>query len=311
MLVKSHKIERDLTVVSRDLMAALRDKQRQLITSKAIVTLLTSAFLFCGVFAFNVHAGSVAALRTYEKGVDALQEGNCNRSVVYFKKAVEIDPVDKTLRIGMFDFVYAPNTKLKDSEKRCTSPGGSPLNLPARQSATDPLVLPTPPPTTPSDRTQQGVVLKKELPAGREQPVKGTFDGNLGITLDGQSLTIEKDGSFSAVLTLKHGKDSILLEAQRGAAKEKSLNPLLPTPPAPEVATKSLSVSLPLTTLGLSAETAAKLNHTHGTLSVSGDVTYAGIERSEVLVTINKAVLSLGTDINIESHLPISVRLRF
>ncbi|KJU83991.1 hypothetical protein MBAV_003819 [Candidatus Magnetobacterium bavaricum] len=95
------------------------------------------------------------------------------------------------------------------------------------------------------------------------------------------------------MITLKPQKNNIVIQAKRDREK------------------KTPSVEFPLTSLGLSAETMTNENLSHATLSVSGNVAYAGIERDELQVTIDKSALSLGQDIKIESNLPITVKLRF
>ncbi|MBF0537811.1 MAG: hypothetical protein HQL03_06105 [Nitrospirae bacterium] len=271
---------------------------------KPILTVLLWAVVLCGGCGLDAFGGSVTALMTYEKGVDSLRDGNCNRSVMYFKKALGIDPEDKTLRIGMYDFEYTPNVKLSDLQKKCQLSTNTPDNLlpanqsnteqsSAKQAAAEPLPLPVPPSAAPDANVQQGVELKKKTPIDSDTTVQGTFDENLQITLGGQQLTIARDGSFSLVIALKSKKDSLLLEAQRG--KEK----------------KPLPVKLTLGALGLSVENISKINLSNATLSVSGNVAYAGIERKEVQVTIERSVLSIGRDIKIESNLPITVKLRF
>ncbi|KJU87679.1 hypothetical protein MBAV_000127, partial [Candidatus Magnetobacterium bavaricum] len=47
------------------------------ILSRDIPVLLLTAFFLCVGFEFDALAGSVSALMTYEKGIDALKDGNC------------------------------------------------------------------------------------------------------------------------------------------------------------------------------------------------------------------------------------------
>ncbi len=236
---------------------------RVCLLNRGTVTLLSFVFLLCGVLNSYAVAGSVSALMTYEKGVSSLKDGNCNRSIIYFNKAIGIDPQDKTLRIGMYDFEYTPNSKLSELQGQCP-PGAD---------------------------VQQGVELKRRPPVAGN--IQGVFDENLRIDIDGQPLTIAKNGYFSSVIVLKQQRKTLLLQVNRVGEK------------------KTPSVEFPLTSLGLSADTMTKDNLSHATLSVSGNVAYAGIERDEVQVTIDQSALFFGQDIKLESNLPVIFKLRF
>ncbi|MBF0609044.1 MAG: hypothetical protein SFH39_08975 [Candidatus Magnetobacterium sp. LHC-1] len=263
--------------------------------NRATVTLLGVFFVLCGVLDSYAVAGSVSALMTYEKGVSALKDGNCNRSIMYFNKAIGLDPKDKTLRIGMYDFEYTPNSKLSELQGQCPSAINTTVDMSegnqSKQSTTEPLPLPVPPVTPPGADVQQGVELKIRPPAAGD--IQGVFDESLRIDINEQPLTIAKNGSFSSVIVLKPQKMNLLLKANR--VREK----------------KTPSVEFPLTSLGLSAETMTKDNLSHATLSVSGNVAYVGIERDEVQVTIDHSALSFGQGIKVESNLPVTFKLRF
>ncbi|MBF0316588.1 MAG: hypothetical protein HQL04_00305 [Nitrospirae bacterium] len=260
-----------------------------------MLALLISVFSLCAVCGSDAFAGSVSALMTYEKGIDALKDGNCKISMMYFNKAIGLDPKDKTLRIGMYDFEYAPNGKLFDLQKTCQTPDAD--NMPAKnqtkQTTMEPLPLPVPPATAPDAGIQQGVEVKKKPPVVRDTHARGVFDENLRLSIDNQPLTITRDGDFSCVIALQPRKSNIVIQAKRVGEK------------------KIPSVEFPLTFLGFSADTMTKDNLSSANLSVTGNVTYAGIERDEIQVTIDKSTLSLGGDIKIESNLPITVKLRF
>ncbi|KJU81917.1 hypothetical protein MBAV_005890, partial [Candidatus Magnetobacterium bavaricum] len=133
---------------------------------------------------------------TYEKGIDALKDGNCKISMMYFNKAIGLDPEDKTLRIGMYDFEYTPNVRLSDLQRTCQPSGTD--NLPeknqSKQTTKEPLPLPVPPATPPDANVQQGIEVKKKHPVAGDVHARGVFDEDLRLSIEDQPLSIAKNG---------------------------------------------------------------------------------------------------------------------
>ncbi len=66
-------------------------------------------FLVCGI----IYA-SKAAISNYNDAQKAMEEGNYEKAIISFEKAISIVPNDGVLRIGMIYFDYEPNNKLRE-----------------------------------------------------------------------------------------------------------------------------------------------------------------------------------------------------
>jgi len=83
----------------------------QIIKSKLMLFLcfFLITFLVCGVA-----CASKIAVTNYNKGLEAMENGNYEEAIASFEEAIDFVPEDGKLKIGMFFFDYEPNQRLRE-----------------------------------------------------------------------------------------------------------------------------------------------------------------------------------------------------
>lgn len=156
--------------------------------------------LCCTAFA------SKTALKNFEKGLRAMENGNYEGAITLFEKAISFESKDKKMRIGMMYYNYAPNKKIRECKVALDKRVKKPVIEKEVDRHKPEIVLFEP-------LTRKGLNPRVK---GKAITLKGTVKDTSRISwakINQIDISLDKNGHFQKSIPLSVGINNIIIEA--------------------------------------------------------------------------------------------------